>query len=255
MSESGRFRGVLWDLDDTLVPYSTFERWQWAWRPQGPLLPERHVRAALRKGLKSWDRQLWRELVGLEPAANAGAERAWLRGVLFDIAGHSLPDAETDAVLNRLPKFPEIPEPFPDVLGCLKALKSHALSMAVLASEPGDRTAFILRHNRLDAFLPTVVESDRPARSDRTATRFRAACQRLGTPPEETLFVGDLYWSDARAASRVGLTGLLLDRNDWWARTGGPRIRSLGELPGWLDAPPALRAAHAESNEAPGEAK
>ncbi|MGA7862230.1 MAG: hypothetical protein WCB19_10320, partial [Thermoplasmata archaeon] len=66
-------RAVLWDFDDTLVPVHTIERWQWAWKPQGPRLNERHVRASIREGLRRWDRRRWQGLVGDLPPADAGA--------------------------------------------------------------------------------------------------------------------------------------------------------------------------------------
>ena len=62
-------RAVVFDLDETLIPLHTFARWQWAWRPNGPALSDRHVRAALRRELHAWDRRRWRGLVGAEPPA------------------------------------------------------------------------------------------------------------------------------------------------------------------------------------------
>ncbi|HEY1198566.1 MAG TPA: hypothetical protein VGG32_07560, partial [Thermoplasmata archaeon] len=60
---------VLLDLDDVLVPFQTPAAWQWAWRPQGPVLGERRVKAAVRRALKAWDRRRWQGLTGKAPPA------------------------------------------------------------------------------------------------------------------------------------------------------------------------------------------
>jgi FMN phosphatase YigB (HAD superfamily) len=244
VAEPKGYRAVLWDLDDTLVPWQTVERWQWAWRPQGPRLSERHVRAALRRGTRRWDRRRWRGLIGAEPPADEVARHEILRNILFEIAGHPLPEAETEAVLHRLPRFPGLPDPFRDVRPCLAALKQRGIPMAVVAPEPGERAVVTLRHERLDEFVSVVgAEADAPRVP--VAEAFRRACERLGSPPGETVYVGDLYWSDARAASRAGLWGLLLDRNGWWTRVESARIASLTDFAPWFDqGPPPERPKH-----------
>jgi FMN phosphatase YigB (HAD superfamily) len=227
-------RAVLWDYDDTLVPVHTLERWQWAWKPQGPRLNERHVRASIREGLRRWDRRRWQGLVGDSPAADAAAYHDGLRDMLFAIAGRPLPDTETEAVLARFPKYPGPIEPYPDVRPCLNELHARGLKMAVLVSRTGSRAREILGQLRLLELLPQVLgeatEEPRPP----AAEAFTSACSKLEVARDESAFVGDLFWSDIRAAARVGLRGILLDRNDWWSRVEATRIHSLSELPGQL---------------------
>jgi putative hydrolase of the HAD superfamily len=230
-------RAVLWDFDDTLVPVHTLERWQWAWKPQGPRLNERHVRASIREGLRRWDRRRWEGLMGESPAADDRAYHDALRDMLFAIAGRPLPDAETEAVLARFPKYPGPIEPYADVRGCLDALAARGMKMGVLVGHTGSRARELIGQLRLQPLLPLILGDGTEEPRPPAAVAFEAGCAGLEVEPEEAAFVGDLFWSDVRAAGRVGLRGVLLDRSDWWSRVESTRIRSLSELPGVLSAP------------------
>ena len=227
-------RAVLWDFDDTLVPVHTLERWQWAWKPQGPRLNERHVRASIREGLRRWDRRRWQGLLGDAPAADAGAYHDALRDMLFAIADRTLPEVETEAVIARFPKYPGPIQPYPDVRACLEGLRSQGLRMAVLVGHAGSRARELLGQLKLTELLPEVFGEGVDEASAPAAAAFLAACSTLGVAPGEAAFVGDLFWSDVRAAGRAGLRGFLLDRNDWWARVESTRVHTLAELPGLL---------------------
>ena len=223
-------RAVVWDYDDTLVPVHTFERWQWAWKPQGPVLNERHVRASIREGMRRWDRRRWQGLVGDLPPADLEAYHDALREMLYAIAGRSLPTAETEAVLARFPRFPGPIEPFADVGPCLDVLRGHGLQMGVMVGPMNFRPREILGELRLLDRLPRLFGEGSTDPHAPAAAAFEAACSMLEVAPSETAFVGDLFWSDVRAASRAGLKGVLLDRHDWWSRVESVRIRSLSEL-------------------------
>ena len=227
-------RAVLWDFDDTLVPVHTLERWQWAWKPQGPRLNERHVRASIREGLRRWDRRRWEGLMSNAPPADATAYHDALRDMLFTIAGHPLPEVETEAVLARFPKYPGPVEPYPDVRPCLEALSARGLRMAVLVGQVGSRAKELLAQLRLTERLPVILGEGPDEPRAPVAAAFESACTRLEVRLEEAAFVGDLFWSDVRAAGRAGIRSVLLDRNDWWARVEAARIHSLAELPGFL---------------------
>jgi FMN phosphatase YigB (HAD superfamily) len=230
-------RAVLWDFDDTLVPVHTLERWQWAWKPQGPRLNERHVRASIREGLRRWDRRRWQGLVGDSPPVDAAAYHEALRDMLYAIAGRSLPDPETEAVLARFPKYPGPIEPYPDVRPCLEALHAQGFGTAVLMGIGPSRVRELLGQFRLLELLPQTFGESADEPLPPAKTSFEVACARLHVAPAETAFVGDLFWSDVRAAGRAGLRGILLDRNDWWTRVESVRVRSLAELPAALVVP------------------
>ena len=59
---------------------------------------------------------------------------------------------------------------------------------------------------------------------------FRSAAEALGAPAERVGYVGDLFWSDVRAAARAGLAAVLLDRRDAWPKVHSGRLTTLDEL-------------------------
>ena len=220
--------GVLFDLDDVLVPFESSAAWQWAWRPQGPVLGERRVRAAVRRSLRAWDRRRWRGLTGREPSVDAAALRQHLRESLFEVAGHPLPEAETEAVVRRILRPAGEVERFADVAPALERLGGAGVAWGVATPLPADSAQWLLHRVGIDpARLVLTGEGPHPL-PDRGA--FRAAAERLGVPAERVAFVGDLFWSDARAATRAGLPALLLDRHDAWPKVHAGRAVSLQDL-------------------------
>jgi putative hydrolase of the HAD superfamily len=238
-------RAVLWDFDDTLVPVHTVERWQWAWKPQGPRLNERHARASIREGLRRWDRRRWQGLVGDAPAADGGAYHDALREMLVAIAGRPLPEAETEAVLARFPKYPGPLEPYADVRPCWDALRGRGIRMGVLIGTPFPRARELLGQLQLSETPPEIFGDGNDGPHAPLPGAFQSACAKLEVLEHDAAFVGDLFWSDTRAAGRAGLHGVLLDRNDWWSRLESVRVRSLAELPAILSSPPAAPGADA----------
>ncbi|HYK93370.1 MAG TPA: HAD family hydrolase [Thermoplasmata archaeon] len=249
-SPTGAARAVLFDLDDTLLPWQTVAHWQWAWRPRGPVLSERHVLAAIHRSLHAWDRRRWRGLVGESPPADAAAYREHLESTLAAIAGHALPSDETNAVVTRfLHPAGEI-ETFPDVVPCLARLASDGIPVAVTSSLGAEPAQVALRRVGLGD-LKIVATADAPTPAIPAAAAWRAVAESLGLRPREILYVGDLFWSDIRAAARVGFPTALVDRRDWLPRVLARRIRSLADLPAIVAAPGEEPAPDSAESSAP----
>lgn len=225
---SGAVDAILFDLDDVLVPFQTPRAWQWAWHPQGPVLGERRTRAAVRRALKVWDRKRWRGVTGREPPADLAALQQHLRASLFEVAGHPLPEAETEAVVRRLLRPAGEVERFPDVGPAIERLRVAGIPWAVVTPLPAESAQWLLRRVGVDpARLLLTGEGPHPL-PDPLA--FRAAVERLKLPDERVAFVGDLFWSDARAAARAGLPSVLVDRHDAWPKVQSGRTVSLDGL-------------------------
>ncbi len=225
---------ILFDLDDTLVPVETPTAWQWAWRPQGPALGERRVRAAVRRSLRLWDRRRWRGVVGRDAPVGLGDLDRHLRDALGAIAGHSLPEPETEAVVRRLLHPAGEIERYPDVAPALERLRTAGVAWGIATGLPPDAAQWLVRRVGLDP-ARLLVTGDAPTPlPDRAA--FRSAAARLGAPVERVAFVGDLFWSDARAAARAGLASILLDRHAVWPNVQGGRITDLDHLEAALAA-------------------
>ncbi len=229
---------VLFDLDDVLVPFRTPASWQWAWRPQGPILGERRVRAAVRRSVKAWDHRRWLGLTRKEPPADVEALRQHLASTLAAIAGHSLPPEETEAVVRRILHPAGEVETFPDVAPALKRLGRAGIRLGVATELPRDAAVWLLhRTGHPEALLCTPADAGAPSLPEKAS--FRAAVEHLGSTVDRTVFVGDLYWSDVRAASRAGLPSILLDRHDVWPKVQHGRLTSLETLEATLARGPA----------------
>jgi putative hydrolase of the HAD superfamily len=238
---------ILFDLDDVVAPFQTPNAWQWAWRPQGPVLGERRVRAAVRRSLRQWDRRRWRWLTGKEPPADLAAFHQHLVSTLTEIAGHSLPAEETEAVVRRLMHPAGEVERFPDVAPALQRLDTAHVPWGVVTPLPNDAARWLLRRAGIDQSHLLVTGEATPILPDRAA--FRSAADRMGFPFERVAFVGELFWSDARAAARAGLPSILLDRHDAWAKVLTGRIVDLGSLEAALAAGGAPADANAGEDE------
>jgi beta-phosphoglucomutase-like phosphatase (HAD superfamily) len=229
-------RAVLLSLDDVVLPRQTLARWQWAWRPQGPLLAERHVRSAIRHSVQAWDRQRWDQLVQPVPAPPApGGYRAFLMATLQAIAGHPLAETEANAVVDRFPRFPDEAGPFPDVVPFLERLQRAGIAYAVIADRPVEELHEAIRRAGL-APLITQVAGGEAGAPPPSPDAFRAAARALRARPTETVVVGSLFWSEYRAGRRAGLGSLLIDRYGWWDRVQAARQPSLAALPGGFPA-------------------
>jgi FMN phosphatase YigB (HAD superfamily) len=235
----GADRAVLLDMDDTLAPFQTVAHWQWAWKPQGPLLPERHARSAIRKSVRAWDRRRWQGLVGAAPPVGAADLRLHLHDTLLALAGRPLGDFEVESVVDRFLKPSPHGEAFDDVPPLGRWLRDHRVPFGVLTPLPEAVARAFLARTGLPSDVPLFPDAGVPE-SPRlpAAGAFRAARKSLAPDARRVLFVGDLYWSDVRAAARAGLEAVLIDRTDASEGLGGTRIRSLAELPSLLEARP-----------------
>jgi len=232
---SREVEAVVFDLDDVLVPFQTPAAWQWAWRPQGPLLGERRVKAAVRRALKAWDRRRWQGLTGKAPPVDLPALRAYIADSLGAVAGHTLPPAETEAVVRRFLHPAGEVERYPDVATTLDRLTAAGVRMGVLTPLPAESARWLLHRCGIpESLLLGTGDGPLPCVPDRSA--FRSAAGALGAPPDRVAYVGDLFWSDVRAAARAGLAAVLLDRRDAWPKVLTGRLTSLDQLESTLSA-------------------
>lgn len=240
---------MLLELEDALVPWMTLAHWQWAWRPRGPVLSERHARAALRRQVHLWDRQRWQALVGRARPPDVATYRTFLAETLTAIAGHPLPDEETRAVVERFLKPAHEAESYPDAFVAIRALDERHVKVGVVSDLPAENARLALRRAGLPEGI-LLVAGDTPEPRPPMIPGYREAVKRLGAKPSQAWFVGDLFWSGVRAAARAGLTSVFIDRPGAADQVLETRIRSLAELPALLDVPPAPPTAPVDGDDA-----
>jgi putative hydrolase of the HAD superfamily len=220
-----RLRGVLLDLDDTLLDHASAVRNALRlWLPELGVTPtaehltlwnevqEPHLRAWRERRI-SFDEQRRRRLRDFLPAIQVpyGVDQ------LDEIFGGYLRAYE-----SSYRAFPDVPE-------ALAAIAGAGLQIAVLTNGNAKQQRRKLAAIGLTGIGPVYTPDDLGvAKPDRAA--FRSACERWGLAPEEVLSVGDNHEFDVLGARAAGLRAVHLDRHDRGPHDEPHRIRSLTAL-------------------------
>ncbi len=219
-------RGVLFDIDDTLVDHagasraaivgqlrdvglphgaSDADRWR--------TLDERHFPRFLagELGFQEQRRARVRDMVD-DPDLDDGAADAWF------------------AAYNA--RFESSWACFDDVLAALAGLADRGLPVGIVTNLDSRRQRHKLERVGLGGRFDVLVGLDTLGVGKPDAAVFRHACELLGTEPAETAFVGDRLEHDALGARDAGLLAVWLDRNGAGhdVPEGVVRVRSLAEL-------------------------
>jgi putative hydrolase of the HAD superfamily len=121
---------------------------------------------------------------------------------------------------------------FSDVRRCLDQLRSERRTLGVVSNSTSEASVrrILDRVGILDYF-ERVVSSGTEGVSKPDPEIFRRATTRVGVPPGETLYVGNLPTTDARGAARAGLHSVWLNREGMGLGDDPPEIMSLLEVP------------------------
>lgn len=229
-------RAVLFDVDDTLVDYSSAER-------AGILgyLAELGVPAADRPAAAAYwnalqEQEFARYLAGEltfagQQDARAVAMTRWL--------GRPAPADPAAWFHGYRRHYQAAMRPFDDVADCLRVVSAAAAVGVVSNNDEAHARHKLARTGLLDRFACVVcVDTAGCAKPDPEI--FAYACRALAVQPHEAAYVGDNRITDAQAAHAAGLTGIWLDRHATPAATppGTLRIPNLTALPTALALPP-----------------
>ncbi|MFG3284277.1 HAD family hydrolase [Streptomyces sp. NPDC048111] len=223
-------RAVLWDIDDTIFDYTTASRSGMRTHLGLEGLPVAYatVEGAL-------DR--WSEVTAHHWARFAAGETDWAgqrRDRVRSFVDEGMSDEAADAWFERhVAHYEAAWSLFPDTLPVLDLLAAdyrHAvLSNSSLLNQDRKLRTLGVR-DRFEALLCAAeLGVAKPE-----AAAFHAACEALGLPPEEIVYVGDQPDIDARGAVEAGLKGVWLDRSGTGGRPELVRITGLDQLPGLL---------------------
>jgi HAD superfamily hydrolase (TIGR01662 family) len=101
--------------------------------------------------------------------------------------------------------------------------------IAVISNADGRIEDVLQRCNIADCFL-TITDSGLVGYEKPHPEIFRQALKQMNASPEESLYVGDMYWVDYLGATGAGLQAVLMDVPGAYRDKGVPRVESLEEL-------------------------
>lgn len=123
---------------------------------------------------------------------------------------------------------------FDDVAPALTELKKRGLILGLISNIEQDINETLTRLG-LPSWLEIVVTSQDAGVNKPQPEIFLKALKRAGVQPAEALYIGDQYQVDVIGANGAGMTGILLDRTNYYQEIKDcPRIRSLNDILGFL---------------------
>jgi putative hydrolase of the HAD superfamily len=228
-------RGVVFDLDDTLVDHAGaahagFQAWLPTLGPT-PLHPDESE--TLWVALE--ERHYQRYLDGLIPYAEK--RRARLREFWHALGRQEpLSDPDVDeAFADYLAAYTRAWRAHADALPTLQRVRRAGLAVAVLTNGDQRQQEAKLRATGLIGACGPVYASSGIGAAKPSATAYAAVSDALGLPADQLLMVGDNPVADVRGALDAGWQAVHLDRQldrqlDRAGSTGADTIASLSDL-------------------------
>lgn len=223
-------RGVLFDVDDTLVDHSGAQ--QTAIVVYLASLGLDHDAAEVSRWRDAEERHFSRHLTG--ELTFQGQRRARVREMLAAQGGGGLDDATADGwFAGYTTHFEAAWTTYDDVGVALAMVASREFALGIVTNVDADHQRRKLEIVGLGGCFSVVVGLDTLGFGKPDPRVFRHACALLGTQPCDTFFVGDRLDHDAVGARDAGLRAVWLDRSGI-ARDDVPdgvtRVASLTEL-------------------------
>lgn len=152
------------------------------------------------------------------------------RARVREVLGNELSDAAADDLFDvYLEAHESAWSLYDDAIACLDALATHRLGI-VSNGRGSQQRSKLEQLGIIDRFDCVVISAEVGQRKPEP-TIFLTACAALGVAPDETVYVGDQYETDAVGARRAGLTGVWLDRSSQRRSVHeAPVVETLNEL-------------------------
>ncbi|HUI38785.1 MAG TPA: HAD-IA family hydrolase [Thermoplasmata archaeon] len=179
---------------------------------------------ALRQAEETFDR----------PGPRPSAEAYWAVA-LAGLAGHPVPEATVGEFVARYRRLTRSPHLYSDVRRTLDRLAFEGRRLGVVSNSRSAPALYeLLGTVGILGHFATVVSSGTEGIAKPDPEIFRRAAQRIGVAPARAFYVGDLPYTDAKAAAVAGLGAVWLHRDGTGFGDDPPEITSLTELPGWI---------------------
>jgi putative hydrolase of the HAD superfamily len=151
-------------------------------------------------------------------------------GIILKEAGLEAPKEVILGILGKWMSFDLKMVLFEDVVPALTHLKEGGLILGLISNVDRD-IAPLYQGLGLSNWLQVMVISQEVGFNKPQPEIFLAALKQAGVKPSEAIYVGDQYQIDVVGASKVGMRGILLDRNDLLEEISDcPKIRRLTEV-------------------------
>lgn len=228
LRDEPRTRAILFDAGNTLV-YVDPARMVELFRAEGADVDVGRFRAAELEAR----RRLHEAITG---GRNGSEPEVW--GAYFSglYAASGLPPEAHGAVSERVREVHEQDHLWtwvePGTEETLTALARAGYRLAVISNADG-RMEALLERVGLARHFEFVVDSEVFGVEKPDPSIFLEGVRRMELPEEACIYVGDLYAVDYLGAAGAGLKGVLLDPLGMHEGRA-PRIKALGNLPGWL---------------------
>lgn len=225
-----RYDVVFFDMGDTLVhsrrPFiehylETFQRY-------GVDVEREKLATAINV---TWEQVMASDATAIFEASEAASRRFYfdILNRIFDLAGISVPREAIIADIQSLFHHPDTYQIFPDVNPTLTHLRERGYRLGMVSNWNWQLPDLCDQLDLADYF-EFIVASARAGYAKPNPRIFEIALEHAQTIPDRVVHIGDNPYADVRGAQAVGITGILLDRDDRFQPDGYPKIRSLDEI-------------------------
>jgi HAD superfamily hydrolase (TIGR01549 family) len=205
---------ILFDLDGTLVHHGHV------------LLPEKLVEWGHPRSLdevkQAFHDQIRWAYDQLNGNKEAGYSSLFWQGFYQRILGQM--GISDDSLSSRMVAFfaaDPVPPLFEDVAPLLERLQGSSWRLGVITQRPRRGVIRFLDAHGLSVRFPVVVAGDDGFGRKPDPEPFFNALARLGTTPEQAVFVGDRVDDDCGGACNAGLRAFLIDREGFYGEESG----------------------------------
>jgi len=208
-------RGVLFDLDDTLVAFDAVTNQSWKevcleYGTSNPGLDPEALFIAIRK-VSDW---YWsdpeRHRIGrnnMPPARRKIVREAFLT--------MDLPEADADAMAERYSTVRlENMYLLPGAQPTLDLLLSRGYRLGLLTNGDGETQRYKIKRFDLAKYFKTILIEGEIGFGKPDVRMYRLALSALGLTPEQTYMVGDNLSWDVEAPQHLGIRGVWIDRKE-----------------------------------------
>jgi putative hydrolase of the HAD superfamily len=213
-------KAVLFDLDGTLLDRATSLK---------AFLTEQHTRLAVRLGAANLE--TWRSrFLALDQNGHVHKSIVY-PAILREFGGD--PMAGADLFEDYLQRCCQHSRGFPGMARTLSALRARGLKLGIVTN---GETVFQMKNIKalgLEALLDAILISEAEGLRKPDPALFHRAADRLGTRPDQCLFVGDNPEADILGAHGAGMKTAWFNHNAVWpgslAPNTGAEIRELAQ--------------------------